>query len=124
LGLFCLGIFVPFANPKGAIIGTLTSLCFMFWMFIGFNVSGIKYPKKPLFEYGCNQSNQSIDINFENQQPVFFNITERQGIDNFYAVSYTWYGGTAVTVVILVGSLVSLITGKNFVKFYSRLIFI
>ncbi len=53
LGLFFLGIFVPFANSKGALAGTFASLSFSIWLFVGFYAYDIKYPKKELFTYGC-----------------------------------------------------------------------
>jgi hypothetical protein len=65
LGLFCLGIFVPFANAKGAIVGTLTSLAFMMWLFVGFNVYEIKYPKKSFFQYGCPNETTNATLPFE-----------------------------------------------------------
>ena len=55
LGLFFLGIFVPFSNSKGALIGTFASLSFSVWLFVGFNLYDIKYPKKELFTYGCGK---------------------------------------------------------------------
>lgn len=66
LGLFCLGIFVPFANPKGAIVGTLTSLSFLLWIFIGFNAYGIKYTKKPFYTYGCENPRSNKILYLEN----------------------------------------------------------
>jgi hypothetical protein len=60
LGLYCLGMFLPFCNPKGAIAGVLTSLTFMIWLFVGNNVVGIKYPKKEFFTYGCNSTGVTI----------------------------------------------------------------
>jgi sodium-coupled monocarboxylate transporter 8/12 len=42
LGLFILAIFVPFANSKGAIIGTLSSMSFTIWIFLGSAINGIK----------------------------------------------------------------------------------
>lgn len=37
----------------------------------------------------------------------------RSGLEAFHAISYTWYGLIAVVVVLIVGMIVSLITGKN-----------
>lgn len=52
-----MGIFVPFANSIGAFTGTVASLAFMLWLFIGYNVYGIKYPKKPFSIEGCSTTN-------------------------------------------------------------------
>jgi sodium-dependent multivitamin transporter 6 len=56
LGLFILGIFFPFANSKGAIAGTLTSMAFTVWIFVGSAAYGIKYPKKEMRIDGCNKT--------------------------------------------------------------------
>lgn len=40
-------------------------------------------------------------------------MTKRTGIERFHAISYTWYGLYAVLIVLIVGVVVSLITGKT-----------
>lgn len=67
LGLFCLGMFIPFANSKGAMVGTISSLCITIWIFIGFNVFKISYPKKPFSIAGCNDTLS----NFTTVSPMF-----------------------------------------------------
>jgi len=39
LGVFSLGLFLPWANSKGALTGGIVSLVFMLWIAIGGNVS-------------------------------------------------------------------------------------
>jgi sodium-dependent multivitamin transporter 6 len=130
LGLFCLGFFAPFANSKGAIAGTLTSLAITLWLFIGANVSQIKYEKKPFFSYGCDMSEDDVfnknkflylsDFRHSTAKystvanAIKLNFTqtnEKQGLVWFYSISYTWYGLIAVLVTVSIGSLVSLLTG-------------
>ena len=61
LGVFCLGLFVPFANAKGAFAGTLTSLVFLVWIFLGFNIYGISYPKKQFCSCcGCDANSTTV----------------------------------------------------------------
>lgn len=62
LGTYCLGMFLPFTNSIGAFVGTCTSLVFMLWIFIGYNVFGIKYPKKPFSIEGCNKTTNFTDL--------------------------------------------------------------
>ena len=60
LGVFLLGIFVPFSNAKGAFVGLISGLAVTVWIFVGFNVYGIKYMKKPLYTYGCVNKTTAI----------------------------------------------------------------
>ncbi len=71
LGLFCLGIFIPFANPKGAFAGTISGISFTIWIFTGLNAYGIKYPKKPFYTFGCNNT---LEL-FNNTALSFYNAT-------------------------------------------------
>lgn len=54
LGLFFLGLFVPFANSTGAFWGTISSLIFSSWIFTGFYLFDINYPEKSFPESECN----------------------------------------------------------------------
>lgn len=126
LGVFILGIFVPFSNAKGAFVGLISGLAMTVWIFVGFNVYGIKYPKKPLYTYGCANRTTTTTTSILNYTqtttiPIFFDeqpipiqqvAQERSPIMQFHAISYTWYGFIATLVVCLVGIVVSLLTGN------------
>jgi sodium-dependent multivitamin transporter 6 len=138
LGLFCLGMFVPFANSRGAILGTVASLCCTVWIFVGSQTTStttfshaISYQKKPTLITGCSNLNKTRNqflhlSNFQTSQPstsTFSRSTKfmsgefkDQNTDDFlvflYSISYTWYGFIAVLVVLVIGSLASLLTGK------------
>ena len=57
LGLFSLGMFIPFANSVGALSGGVTSVIFMLWVSIGGNFSRLSgqtvYETKSLTTDGC-----------------------------------------------------------------------
>ncbi|KAK2583548.1 hypothetical protein KPH14_009502 [Odynerus spinipes] len=113
LGIFTLGMFFPFANSTGALIGGLVSLNLVAWISFGTQAaisSGkIIFPVKPVSVEGCEESLRSTAANLtlivENairEQPFFM-----------YRLSYLWYTWVGFLTAILVGIVVSLITGPN-----------
>ncbi|XP_035736349.1 sodium-coupled monocarboxylate transporter 2-like isoform X1 [Vespa mandarinia] len=114
LGIFTLGMFFPFANSVGALIGGIISLNLVAWISFGTQAaisSGkIIFPIKPVSIDGCietlkNTSGNLTDI-FENtirDQPPFF----------LYRMSYLWYTWVGFLTAILIGIIVSWITGPN-----------
>ncbi|XP_047368469.1 sodium-coupled monocarboxylate transporter 2-like isoform X3 [Vespa velutina] len=113
LGIFTLGMFFPFANSAGALIGGIISLNLVAWISFGTQAaisSGkIIFPIKPVSIDGCietlkNTSGNLTDI-FENtirDQPFFL-----------YRMSYLWYTWVGFLTAILIGIIVSWITGPN-----------
>uniref|UniRef100_A0A672FI58 Sodium-dependent multivitamin transporter n=1 Tax=Salarias fasciatus TaxID=181472 RepID=A0A672FI58_SALFA len=111
LGLFCLGMFFPWANPTGAVVGLVTGLAMAFWIGIGsfvMRMSGAA-PGPPV---------NATDL------PLFDNLTTAvmstlaittaappSGVEALYSLSYMWYSAHNSATVVLVGLLVSLITG-------------
>lgn len=107
LGLFSLGMFVPFANQTGAVTGLFTGLAVSLW--IGFG--GPKPPPKllPMSTDSCTQSG--------NMTTAEIRIGESSSDDYFilYRLSYMWYVVIGYLLTLLVGVIISYI-----VKWYKK----
>ncbi|KAB7501272.1 Sodium-coupled monocarboxylate transporter 1 [Armadillidium nasatum] len=103
----------------GAFIGTLFGLGFTFWIGVGFQVA--KFQKKipstklPVNMYGCEAANISF-IETVPTIPILENDYEDSVLLSFYQVSYLWYSAIGVFSVIIIGMLVSLVTGLQDVR--------
>lgn len=112
LGLFCLGMFFPFANPPGAVVGLLAGLIMAFWIGIGSIVSrmGSGTAPSPL-----NGSHFSLPGNLSTIAMTTLmpptTLSRPTGLQRLYSLSYLWYSAHNSTTVIVVGLLVSLLTG-------------
>uniref|UniRef100_H2SYH0 Sodium-dependent multivitamin transporter n=1 Tax=Takifugu rubripes TaxID=31033 RepID=H2SYH0_TAKRU len=109
LGLFCLGMFFPCANSTGAVVGLVAGLVMAFWIGIGsfvMRVSG---------QSGLPPLNNTAFVNMSSSiVPVLENSTAAPrpvGLEAFYSLSYMWYSAHNSTTVVLVGLVVSLLTG-------------
>ncbi|XP_072747125.1 sodium-coupled monocarboxylate transporter 2 isoform X2 [Anoplolepis gracilipes] len=107
-GVFTLGILFPWANSKGAFIGAVAGFIISGWVSFGANAaigSGLIVPKKlpvPVCEG---------DINHD-----FVNQFERSNEDNvfpLYRLSYHWVAPIGTLVVLVMGGLVTWITGAR-----------
>uniref|UniRef100_G1QRT5 Solute carrier family 5 member 6 n=1 Tax=Nomascus leucogenys TaxID=61853 RepID=G1QRT5_NOMLE len=114
LGLFCLGMFFPCANPPGAVVGLLAGLVMAFWVGIGSIVTsmGSSMPPSP-----SNGSSFSLPTNLTvatvtTLMPLT-TFSKPTGLRRFYSLSYLWYSAHNSTTVIVVGLIVSLLTGKG-----------
>ncbi|XP_053700836.1 solute carrier family 5 member 6 isoform X2 [Synchiropus splendidus] len=108
LGLFCLGMFFPWANPTGAVAGLGAGLSLVFWIGIGSIVtsSGTR-PLPP----NCRESLMSSNVTASVQAVVNATLSAPSGLRRFYSLSYMWYSGVSCFTVILTGLLISLLTG-------------
>lgn len=114
LGVFTLGMFFPCANSIGAGVGTLTSLAVCFWIGFGAFATVPAVHKAPVSVLGCvgeylNATRQTMDnITF----PVPVDVAAvNKDILFVYRISYVWYSMIGCFVVVIVGLIVSLITG-------------
>jgi sodium-dependent multivitamin transporter 6 len=116
LGVMMLGIFFPFANAYGALVGLLLSVVLNLTLSITSMLLGKPPTSKPFSIIGCNSTNSSLYENLPIES--LFNLTNRTLIHddrpNVFMVlqlSYLYYSAFAVFIVILIGSVVSLLTG-------------
>ncbi|KAK9975759.1 hypothetical protein ABG768_020993 [Culter alburnus] len=123
LGLFSLGILFPCANTKGGLAGLLSGLVLSLWVCIGAQI----YPPQPensrplpLMTHGCNFSMAPDGTNWtanmdnltmkeENQQRPFL-------ADNWYSLSYLYFGPLGTVTVIAVGLIISILSGGRQMK--------
>uniref|UniRef100_A0A4X2M101 Solute carrier family 5 member 8 n=1 Tax=Vombatus ursinus TaxID=29139 RepID=A0A4X2M101_VOMUR len=122
LGLFSLGILVPFANSMGAFVGLTTGFAISLWVGIGAQL----YPPLPernlplsLITDGCNITSFHHQTNWNTTtgtpfSPNAFQVhsAERTPLmDNWYSLSFLYFSTVGMLVTLLVGVIVSLLTG-------------
>jgi insulin-like growth factor 2 mRNA-binding protein 1 len=91
LGIFSMGLFLPWVNSKGALIGGVASLGFMSWVCLGTQAAiaagEITFETKPVSVEGCT-------YDFVTTAPALFNSTMKPHKDEvfpLYRMSYLWY---------------------------------
>ncbi|XP_003499748.1 sodium-coupled monocarboxylate transporter 1 [Cricetulus griseus] len=120
LGLFSLGILVPFANSIGALAGLLAGFAISLWVGIGAQL----YPPLPertlplsLEIHGCNSTRNGSDWMSTTEMPFstsafqIHNVERTPLMDNWYSLSYLYFSTIGTLVTLLVGILISLSTG-------------
>ncbi|XP_047135309.2 sodium-coupled monocarboxylate transporter 1 isoform X1 [Hydra vulgaris] len=114
LGLFFLGIMVPFSNAKGAYCGALFGVFSTLWLAIG----ALMYPPNKreavIHVYKCfgfNSTNATMDWQKGSGEirPVYKTPNINSMLSSWYSVSYLWYAAIGVSFTVVTGSLFSLI---------------
>lgn len=120
LGLFSLGILFPWTNWKGALGGVLTGFVMSFWVAIGafiYPAPAIKTLPLLLRTDQCTLLN--ITVNSTMSTPLLTTLSattapERSVLaDNWYSISYLYYSAVGYISCIIVGLLISFITGRQ-----------
>ena len=103
LGLFSLGMFIPWASGKAAFISAVTSLLTLLWIAIGGNISRLNnfytIPQLNLSDFGCANSCWNITKNFIDVSDTYTNTTDNINDSSLgwwihlpiYDISYMWY---------------------------------
>ncbi|KAJ3656756.1 hypothetical protein Zmor_015805 [Zophobas morio] len=113
LGIFSLGMFFPNANAKGALIGGLVSGSLVGWISVGTQMKMaqgvIKFPQKFVSIEGCNANWVAEYLSLT----LAAEVTERpeEAVFGLYRLSYMYYTMVGAVTAIVVGFVVSLLTG-------------
>ncbi|XP_046554577.1 sodium-coupled monocarboxylate transporter 2-like [Haliotis rubra] len=120
-GIFCLAMFCPWANRKGAVSGYLMGIFITAWICFGSFATRSPSHSVTLLTHGCNwnltfsSNNVTSDTTTEAMMShVSANTSHTESQDPFYPMyrlSYLYYSLVATVVVSVVGSIVSLLTG-------------
>ncbi|XP_027010015.2 solute carrier family 5 member 6a isoform X1 [Tachysurus fulvidraco] len=111
LGLFCLGMFFPWANAVGAVTGLVSGLIMAFWIGIGSFISRMEVPGTPIFNTTVLHDTRNTTAIMTT---VITSITSKpkpSGLQALYSLSYMWYSAHNSATVVVVGLLVSFLTG-------------
>jgi len=101
LGLFSLGMFFPWANSRGALVGSSVAMALVVWIGIGTQIAQTRgfesAEHKPTSLEGCHCNSTYVD------DPLPLDSGE---VFVLYQISYLWYSviGFVVTVVVGLGS--------------------
>lgn len=109
LGLFCLGMFFPWANSTGAVAGLGAGLAMAFWVGIGSIVTRSSGAKSLPPRCNATLSGNATAV----LQTALSNATLSRptGLKRFYSLSYMWYSGVSCFTVVLTGLIISFLTG-------------
>lgn len=134
VGVFILGACFTRANWIGALVGGTIGFVFPIWLGIGKYVRHPQDFKLATSVTNCSIENQTWATTFPNStfrsqstlppatitspESVTFNTsslvpTELTGLDKLYGVSYLWFSAIGILTVVVIGLLVSWITGKG-----------
>ncbi|CAJ1060818.1 sodium/iodide cotransporter [Xyrichtys novacula] len=117
LGVFILGMFIPAANKIGAFSGIIAGFCVSLWLAIGSTL----YPPSaqtmgvlPSSAGECGANSTTV-ISVPDQHSILTPLhpNDLGGLQNFYSMSYLYFGAMATSSVVIVGVIVSYLTGPT-----------
>ncbi|CAL7951541.1 unnamed protein product [Xylocopa violacea] len=122
LGIFSMGVLLPWVNAKGALIGGLAGLGFMGWISLSAEAaiaSGrIKFDEKPVTTEGCYYSFPKVE-NLMLLEPPDAILDSDDLLPEplaLYRLSYLWYTVTGALVTMTIGLAISLVSSQNVKK--------
>ncbi|ROI46629.1 Tyrosine-protein kinase JAK2 [Anabarilius grahami] len=118
LGAFVLGMFVPATNKPGVFSGVAVGFCLSLWLAVGSTI----YPPTPQImgvlptsADRCLATNATLSSTtaVAKSSIVASSVPQDYGFQNIYSISYLYFGALSTSAVILVGVVVSYITGPT-----------
>ncbi|XP_035278528.1 solute carrier family 5 member 6a isoform X1 [Anguilla rostrata] len=111
LGLFCLGMFFPWANSIGALVGLAAGLVMAFWIGIGSFLTRVGPPAPRPPSFNVTTGNMTTEVMTTLVSAVTTGRPRPTGLQALYSLSYMWYSAHNSTTVVVVGLIVSFLTG-------------
>ena len=102
VGIFLLGMIFPCANKWGAIIGSLLSAAFVYWIAVGANIAFPYASYLPTVVDNCTVSANDTIVPIPH---------DKHDVMVLYKISYVWYSAIAIGLVVIIGLIVSYVTG-------------
>ncbi|KAL7829100.1 hypothetical protein SRHO_G00327340 [Serrasalmus rhombeus] len=121
LGAFILGIFIPATNKPGVFAGVAVGFCLALWLAVGSSI----YPPSPqrmgvlptsadhCLSANTTHSNTSLMDRSPASSPSDPKQSSQHGLQDFYSISYLYFGALSTSVTVLVGLMVSCLTGPT-----------
>ncbi|XP_060084537.1 sodium-coupled monocarboxylate transporter 1-like [Ylistrum balloti] len=129
VGVFILGACFTRANWIGALAGGILGFIFPIWLGIGKYVRQPQNFRLPTNTMNCSDENMTstpylnttlsfmsttssaIDLEFATSNGTITSSTELTGLDKLYGVSYLWFSAIGILTVVVIGLVVSWVTG-------------
>ncbi|KAM3909901.1 sodium-dependent multivitamin transporter isoform 1-T3 [Leptodactylus fuscus] len=111
LGVFCLGFFFPFTNSIGAVVGLLAGLIMAFWIGIGSFVDRMAASSPALNATVIPDMGNVTTTVMTTLLTSAAATKSLSGLKKFHSLSYMWYSAHNSATVVIVGIIVSLLTG-------------
>lgn len=115
LGIFTLGMVVPWATSKGAITGGLLSMFFMLWIIVGAQVSmaqkKLVYPPLATSTEDC--LNVGVSVNKTTTGTGYSPPSDDDKPFVLFTISFMYYALVGFVIVMVIGTIASLVSGAN-----------
>ncbi|XP_035919646.1 sodium-coupled monocarboxylate transporter 1 [Anopheles stephensi] len=120
LGIFTLGVLIPWANGTGAIVGGSVGLAVMIWVCLKAQIAlatgELAFELKPVDTRGCSYhfiATEPMSMLAINATTAPIETTSAEPEFALYHISYLWYTTMGALITIIIAVIVSFIVGAN-----------